>query len=112
MSIVPSNDNTIQAGYDAILEKIYDIALEKYPRNHMVDDPHGATGYAESDPYGDNEILREAFIQGAFWRHIAAQTANLDTELRVRSQELEDEYSVALFTAGFTLGEQWMQTQS
>lgn len=112
MSIVPSNDNTIQAGYDAILEKIYDIALEKYPRNHIVDDPHGATGYAESDPYGDNEAIREAFIQGAFWRHVAPQEVAVEVELRTRVQYLEDEYTVALFSEGFTLGEQWMQTQS
>lgn len=49
-------------------EDIQAAAEERYPRNHTVDDPFGATGEAQSDPYGDNEyIAQPAFVAGAEW---------------------------------------------
>lgn len=48
---------------DALIE-----AEQRYPANRMVDDPHGETGYAQSDPYGDNEEAAYHFIAGAVWQ--------------------------------------------
>lgn len=46
-------------------ELINKEALKRYPLNHVVDDPFGETGEAESDPYGYDETARRAFIEGA-----------------------------------------------
>lgn len=48
-------------------EEIAAEAAKRYPPNHMVDDPFGATGEAESDPYGYDETARKAFIAGVDW---------------------------------------------
>ncbi|MDF2990262.1 MAG: hypothetical protein K0S37_776 [Microbacterium sp.] len=42
-------------------------ALRRHPSNHTVDDPFGATGEAQSDPYGYEEYAQQAFIAGAEW---------------------------------------------
>jgi hypothetical protein len=41
--------------------------LRRYPPNALVDDPMGETGYAETDPYGYDEVARNAFIAGALF---------------------------------------------
>lgn len=43
-------------------------AERRYPSNHIVDDPFGATGEAQSDGYGYEEYARNAFIAGAEWQ--------------------------------------------
>lgn len=43
-------------------------AARRYPFNHIVDDPHGATGEAWTDPYGYDDTARKAFIEGAAWQ--------------------------------------------
>lgn len=42
-------------------------AKRRWPENHLVPDPFGATGVAESDPYGYNDTAAEAFIDGVLW---------------------------------------------
>lgn len=52
---------------EALIAEAKAAGLEKYPPNHLVDDPEGETGYAESDPYGYNETARNAFTEGVEW---------------------------------------------
>lgn len=61
----------------SITEDIQTEALKRYPHNHIVDDPHGATGEAESDPYGYNEEARQHFTAGAEWA-AGSRTASPD----------------------------------
>lgn len=50
-------------------------ARKRYPFNHVVDDTSGATGKAQSDPYGYDEYAQRAFIEGARWALLEAATA-------------------------------------
>jgi hypothetical protein len=45
-------------------DEIIAEAQRRHPHNHIVDDPFGETGEAESDPYGYEETARLAFIAG------------------------------------------------
>jgi len=56
-----------------------DEAFRLYPENHTVDDPFGATGEAESDPYGYEECARIGFIAGARFMADALETAEKPT---------------------------------
>lgn len=42
-------------------------ANKRYPPDHEVDDPHGETGVARSDPYGYDATANKAFLEGAMW---------------------------------------------
>lgn len=44
---------------------IQEEAYRRHPVDHELDDPHGETGVAPSDPYGYEETARQAFIEGA-----------------------------------------------
>lgn len=45
-------------------DEIIAEAQRRHPHNHIVDDPFGETGEAQSDPYGYEETARLAFIAG------------------------------------------------
>lgn len=51
----------------SITEAAQAEADERWPANHVVDDPFGETGYAYSDEYGYDETANRAFVQGAEW---------------------------------------------
>ncbi len=42
-------------------------ADRRFPPDHEVPDPHGATGVARSDEYGYDEVQNRAFVAGAEW---------------------------------------------
>lgn len=51
-------------------------AKRKFPPNHLVGDPFGATGFAESDPYGYDETEGRGFESGIL--HLAEQLQRED----------------------------------
>lgn len=55
---------------DQGLDEVRAEAERRYPTNHTVDDPFGATGEAQSDPYGYEDYARTAFIAGAKWQAV------------------------------------------
>lgn len=55
-------------------------AARRYPPDHTVDDPFGATGEAQSDEYGYEEYARNAFIAGADWQ--ASRKVEVTTDER------------------------------
>jgi len=48
-----------------VVERAREEAKRVYPSNHLVDDPLGETGVAESDPYGYDEVEARGFVAGA-----------------------------------------------
>ena len=48
-------------------ENLHAEAERRFPPDKIVPDPFGETGEAHTDPYGDDERAREAFIAGAEW---------------------------------------------
>jgi len=61
--LVQAQNRVVPAGPSA-----QQAADELYPPNHPVDDPHGDTGEAQSDPYGYDELGNRAFMEGATWQ--------------------------------------------
>lgn len=70
-------------------------ANKRYPTDHEVDDPHGETGVARSDPYGYDATANEAFLEGAMWeraRHSSVVAVPSDTALQIPTPE-SDKYA-------------------
>ena len=66
-------------------DDIHTEARRRYPVDHTVDDPFGATGEARSDPYGYDEYAREAFLAGALVQHELERTRRLQDAAAIRS---------------------------
>lgn len=63
-------------------------AARRYPPNHTVEDPFGATGEAQSDPYGYEQYAHDSFIAGAEWqasRKPEAAPSDTDREALARA---------------------------
>lgn len=81
-------------------------ANKLYPPNHPIDDPEGATGEAQSDPYGYEELGNRAFLEGAAWqaeqyktlfsRLLAIRQSDLPLAMKnLRIEELLAEWELA-----------------
>lgn len=69
---------------------IHAEAHRRYPVDHAVDDPFGATGEARSDPYGYDEYARGAFLAGAFFQHENERTRRLQDAAAIRADAREE----------------------
>lgn len=68
-------------------DAIHTEARRRYPVDHTVDDPFGATGEARSDPYGYDEYAREAFLAGALVQHELERTRRLRDAAAIRADD-------------------------
>lgn len=90
--------------------------LSLYPRNHTVDDPTGETGYADSDPYHDNDELAKLFIAGAM-QYKDADYEERSATLRAQAESMDcgggtgssGNYLYQLGVKAYLAGAQWSQ---